>query len=112
MALRTKKVKLLTPSHVAALAAALLFSTAAVSAQAATDTPAAAPATQPAPLRSAQNAHDPNEVVCRREEEIGTRLGGHKTCHTRADWANMARDAATATNAAQSNGGFFNPGGH
>lgn len=105
----------MTTCTVAALAAALFLSAVAASAQAAaTDTTAAAPTTaaQPGALRAAQNGHDPNEVVCKREEEIGTRLGGHKTCHTRADWANIARDAASATNAAQANGGFFNPGGH
>ena len=104
----------MTTPHFAALAAALLFSAAAVSAQAATDTPSAAavPASQPAPLRSASNAHDPNEVVCKREEVIGTRLGGHKDCHTRADWADMARDAARATSDIQNNGNHTNPGGH
>ena len=104
----------MTTARFAALAA-LLFSAAAVPAwAAATDTPAAAPASAPQPgvLRAAQNSHDPNEVVCKREEVIGTRLGGHKDCHTRADWANMARDAARATTDIQTNGNHANPGGH
>lgn len=103
----------MTTPRFAAIAAALLVSTAAGSALAATDTPAATPpAAQPAALHSAQNGHDPNQLICKREEVIGTRLGGHKTCHTRADWENIARDASQTTSAAQLNGDHFNPGGH
>ena len=103
----------MTTSHFAALAAALLFSAAAVSAQAAaTDTPAVAPATQPAPLRAAQNAHDPNQVICRHDEEIGTRLGGQKTCRTRADWDNISRKGADYLNDIQASGAHSNPSGH
>jgi hypothetical protein len=29
---------------------------------------------------------DPNQVVCQREDKIGTRLGGEKVCHTVAEW--------------------------
>lgn len=34
---------------------------------------------------------DPNEVVCEKEEETGSRLGGHKVCMTRAQWAEQRR---------------------
>ena len=29
---------------------------------------------------------DPNQVICEYEEELGSRLGGHKVCATRAEW--------------------------
>lgn len=29
---------------------------------------------------------DPNQLVCEKEEKIGTRLGGEKVCHTVAEW--------------------------
>ncbi len=103
----------MTTLRSAAIAAALLISAAAGSALAATDTVAAtAPATQPATLRAAQNDHDPNQLICKHEEVIGTRLGGHKTCHTRAGWEAIARDAGDAANAAQINANHFNPGCH
>ena len=103
------EVNFVTTFRFAALAAFLLFSTAAVSAQAATD----APAVQPAPLRAAQDNRDPNRIICKREDVIGSRLGGAKTCHTWADWQEMARDAKDAANAAQAMSSHSNPtGGH
>ena len=29
---------------------------------------------------------DPNEVVCERQEELGSRLGSKRVCATRAEW--------------------------
>jgi hypothetical protein len=34
---------------------------------------------------------DPNEVVCEKVEQIGTRLGSARTCMTRAQWAEQKR---------------------
>jgi hypothetical protein len=48
------------------------------SAQITVDDPAA-----PAP---AQKLKDPNRIICEREEEIGSRLGGKKTCRTAKEW--------------------------
>jgi invasion protein IalB len=49
--------------------------------------PAGSPA-QPQPAaRSA--AADPNEVVCQRVEQIGSRLGKKRICMTRSEWANQ-----------------------
>jgi hypothetical protein len=41
------------------------------------------PATPPAPKDRSQ------EVVCRRQEVPGSRLGGASICHTRAEWAQI-----------------------
>jgi hypothetical protein len=34
---------------------------------------------------------DPNEVVCRKEEVLGSRLQSHKICMTRSEWAEANR---------------------
>lgn len=59
--------------------------------------------TQPAKTSDAQQtqaktqptkpAHNPDEVICRRQDEPGSRLGGTKVCHTRAEWDEMSRIA-------------------
>lgn len=115
MAAQRKEVNFVTTSHFAALAAALAFSMAAVSVQAAaTDTPAPAvvPATQPAPLRAASNDHDPNRVICKHEEEIGTRLGGSKVCHTHAEWDQIGHNGGNLVNALQAAASHSNPNGN
>jgi hypothetical protein len=47
---------------------------------------AQAPPASPAAAASAQKVKDPNRIICEREEEIGTRLGGKKTCRTAQEW--------------------------
>jgi hypothetical protein len=42
---------------------------------------------------SAKKTRDPNEVICEKQEEIGSRLGGTKVCKTRAEWAEERRVA-------------------
>ena len=34
---------------------------------------------------------DPNEVVCERQEDTGSRLSSHRICKTRAEWAEERR---------------------
>lgn len=36
-------------------------------------------------------AKDPNEVVCEKQEVLGSRLGSKKICMTRAEWAEQRR---------------------
>lgn len=31
-------------------------------------------------------ARDPNEVVCERQDDTGSRVSAHKVCKTRAEW--------------------------
>ena len=38
-----------------------------------------------------KKTRDPNEVICERQEELGSRLGGKKVCKTRAEWAEERR---------------------
>jgi hypothetical protein len=35
---------------------------------------------------------DPNEVICRKEEVLGSRLQSRKVCMTRAEWADALRE--------------------
>jgi invasion protein IalB len=39
----------------------------------------------------AKKAVDPNEVVCEKQEETGSRLSSHKVCMTRSQWAEQRR---------------------
>lgn len=62
-----------------ALAAGLLISSVSV-----------APAFAQAPSsgqQSAKPAKDPNEIICQKEEDTGSRLSSHRICKTRAEWA-------------------------
>jgi hypothetical protein len=56
---------------------------------------ASAPAfaqSSPAPQQpAAKQARDPNEIVCERVEETGSRLSAHKVCMTRSQWAEQRR---------------------
>lgn len=47
----------------------------------------AAPAAPP----TAKRALDPNEVVCEKEQDTGSRLSSHKVCMTRSQWAEQRR---------------------
>lgn len=40
---------------------------------------------QPAQSADAKN-RDPNKIICERQEEMGSRLGGKKVCKTAAEW--------------------------
>ena len=58
----------------------------AIAAPVAAQTP---PVQVPAP--ATPKAKDPNRIICERQEEIGSRLGGTKVCHTAAQWDEIRR---------------------
>lgn len=41
------------------------------------------------PADQAKQAKDPNEIVCERQRDPGSRLASAKVCHTRAEWADL-----------------------
>jgi invasion protein IalB len=43
----------------------------------------------PAQAAPARTTLDPNEVVCEKQEVLGSRLASRKVCHTRAEWADL-----------------------
>ncbi|MGN6058396.1 MAG: hypothetical protein ACTHOI_07410 [Sphingomicrobium sp.] len=49
------------------------------------------PAQTPAPAASKDK--DPNRLICERQEEIGSRLGGKKVCHTAAQWDELRKSS-------------------
>lgn len=79
----------------------LLFAALALAACATQTKTSAPPAAAPGPVAivaapgAAQAAADnkgpgnPDQVICKREEVTGSRLAGHRECHTRAEWAQI-----------------------
>ena len=65
------------------LGAMIGFATILMSASAMADTP---PATSPG---AHQKAQDPNEVVCEKQQVVGSRLQTRRVCRTRAEWADL-----------------------
>jgi len=64
--------------------------------------PALADSQPQAPAQpQASQANAPDQVICEREEDTGTRLGAHKICHTRSQWAQIRRDDRDATEQVQ-----------
>jgi hypothetical protein len=53
--------------------------------------PAFAQATPQNAQKASKDSHDPNEVVCEKQEETGSRLASHKVCMTRSQWAEQRR---------------------
>ncbi|HSZ50795.1 MAG TPA: hypothetical protein VK801_04430 [Caulobacteraceae bacterium] len=49
----------------------------------------------------APKADPSQEVVCRRQDVPGSRLGGEKICHTRAEWDEMSRVSRAEVERAQ-----------
>jgi invasion protein IalB len=54
----------------------------------------------PAPSQ-AKKTKDPNEIVCQKIEEIGSRLATKRVCMTRAEWAERQRLDRMDTDRAQ-----------
>lgn len=48
-----------------------------------------APAPAAAQSDQTKKAKDPNEIVCERQQDPGSRLAAAKVCHTRAEWADL-----------------------
>jgi invasion protein IalB len=43
------------------------------------------------PQAKAHATPDPNELVCERQQALGSRLASHRICRTRAEWAEQRR---------------------
>ena len=69
----------------------LMTSAASLLVSAGVPVPAFAQSTDAAQSQTAKPAKDPNEVICERQEEIGTRLSSERVCKTRAQWAEDRR---------------------
>ena len=74
-------------------------------------TPTSVVAATPAPV-VVKKTNDQDRVICHTEEVIGSRLGGHKTCMTKAQWDVVAASSRDAMTHAQSSAGFLVPPSH
>ncbi len=84
------------------LALAAILGLAAAPALAADPQPGSPPATPSDPPRHTTSSRlDPNEVVCKRQTDTGSRLGGAKICHTRQEWADIATQSRDNMDRAQ-----------
>ncbi|HLZ84614.1 MAG TPA: hypothetical protein VKQ54_13695 [Caulobacteraceae bacterium] len=86
----------------AAVAAGMLLG--AGQALATDDTSATSQAAPPPPSAMPPPAShtDSTQVVCKREDRTGSRLGGARVCHTRQEWADIAAAARTSVDRMQS----------
>ena len=69
---------------------------------------AEAPAAAPAPAASKVATLDPNQVICRRYEETGSRVRQTKICKTRQEWdddARLAQESLSAMDRGTQRGG-------
>jgi hypothetical protein len=72
----------------------------------------AAPAQQDAastPAANGAKALDPNEMICERQQEPGSRLAAAKVCHTRAEWADLRAQDRQDLEKAQTQRGTMAP---
>ena len=54
----------------------------------------------------------PDQVVCERQEDTGSRLTAQKVCHTRSQWAQIRRDEKSNLLRAQAQRGQADLDGH
>jgi len=64
----------------------LILGASAVSASAQTAN-TAREAPMPASVRDMSLKGDPQQIICRHEDVVGSRLGGRRVCRSRAEWA-------------------------
>lgn len=51
----------------------------------------AQPQQQQQQQQGAKSASDPNEIICERQQELGSRIASARVCKTRAEWAEERR---------------------
>ncbi len=92
----------------AAVASVVLFFGGAVFAETA---PTTADGAAAAPAKPKKDPNDPNRMICKTERPTGSRLGGEKTCMTKAHWDDFARETQTELDRITiSHGGTATPG--
>jgi hypothetical protein len=67
--------------------------------------PIAVSATEP--TTAAQGADDANKVTCRVTREVGSRLGGTRTCRTAAEWRAYHAEVRNTVQRVQNQGATF-----
>jgi hypothetical protein len=67
---------------------------------------AQAPSDAPETKRVTVNG-DPDQIICRSETQIGSRLRSNRTCRTRAEWAQLQEDQRRVVEKVQSQKSTF-----
>lgn len=67
---------------------------------------AAAPASPP--QADQKKVKDPNEIICEKQQDPGSRLVSAKVCHTRAEWADLRHQDRQMIDRAQTQLGTAN----
>jgi hypothetical protein len=74
----------------------------------------AAPVAVQSAERPAQKGEDPTQIICEVTRPAGSRLGGVRRCHTRAEWVQYRAEMRTTVQRVQAEGATFcdpNPSG-
>ncbi|HEX5239181.1 MAG TPA: hypothetical protein VFW39_12055 [Sphingomicrobium sp.] len=71
--------------------------------------PAFAQDTQQQQQTTTKKVPDPNEVVCEKQQETGSRLASERVCMTRSQWAEQRRVARQEIDRAQTERGMNTP---
>lgn len=66
--------------------------------------PASAFAAEEGPAKAKGKQLDPNEVVCERQEVLGSRLNTRRVCMTRSEWAEHRRNDRAVVERSQMRG--------
>lgn len=74
--------------------------------------PAFAQGAQPAQTQeqaATKRALDPNEIICERQQELGSRIASKRVCKTREEWAEERRSNRMAIDKAQTQRDLSHP---
>ena len=76
-----------------ALGSVLVFSGQVFAAPPIAPVPPTAPAAPIPPTSATRGLQPGSEMICRRQEDTGSRLGGRRMCHTRQEWEQISNEA-------------------
>ncbi len=65
--------------------------------------------TAPANSAPAAKTPDPNEVICERQEDVGSRLSSKRICMTRSQWAEQKTQDRQQLEKTQTQRGMYDP---
>lgn len=89
--------------------AVLFVGVAALTASASLADPAPQTSGTSAPVNAGAKVPDPNEVICERHEETGSRLGSKRVCMTRSQWAEQKTEDRQQLERQQTQRGMYDP---
>ena len=91
------------------LRAAVFLGVAAFAATASLADPATQSMASANPATTAAKTPDPNEVICERQEEPGSRLSSKRICMTRSQWADQKSQDRQQLEKVQVQRGMYDP---